>query len=298
MERMEFNQFCEAVRDGIAEYLLAYELESVRLERVTHNNNIEHVGLVILKKGENVSPAIYLEQYYHAMKQKALSFQEVLAMLAETYCKISASLEAQPEFSLEADAIKQHVFLRLVNYEKNKDSLAHCPYIPFHDMAITFRYLVRMDEEGIASAQIDFRYLENAGITVEALYEQARKNTLQLFSPFIQRLDSFLNDRFPMEQEYPELPQIYILSNSQLIYGATMMLYPEILAEFANSTGQNFYLIPSSVNEVLICLADKKMDKEMLENTLHEANEFVVSDTEFLSDTVYFYDKELGNIVA
>ena len=45
-------------------------------------------------------------------------------------------------------------------------------------------------------------------------------------------------------------------------------------------------------------LADAKKEKEMLENTLREVNEFVVPDTEFLSDAVYFYDKELGNIVG
>ena len=47
MERMDFKSFCNAVVNGIAEYLLQYEIESIRLETVCHNNGVEHVGLVI-----------------------------------------------------------------------------------------------------------------------------------------------------------------------------------------------------------------------------------------------------------
>ena len=70
MERMDFTMFCETVRDRIAEYLLQYEIETIRIEHVRHNNGIEHTGLVITKQGESVSPTIYLEQYYDAMKKR------------------------------------------------------------------------------------------------------------------------------------------------------------------------------------------------------------------------------------
>jgi hypothetical protein len=33
MERMDFKSFCNAVVNGIAEYLLQYEIESIRLEK-------------------------------------------------------------------------------------------------------------------------------------------------------------------------------------------------------------------------------------------------------------------------
>jgi hypothetical protein len=77
-----------------------------------------------------------------------------------------------------------------------------------------------------------------------------------------------------------------------------MLLYKDVVASFAEQMGKSVYIVPSSVNELLLCLTDAKKEKEMLENTLREVNEFVVPDTEFLSDAVYFYDKELGNIVG
>lgn len=155
-----------------------------------------------------------------------------------------------------------------------------------------------MDEAGIASALIDYDSMEKSACTVEELYCMAKENTIRLFPPFLMRLDEFLRTRFPQEHVYPEEPEVYILSNRQFIYGATMLLYKDVVASFAEQMGKSVYIVPSSVNELLLCLTDAKKEKEMLENTLREVNEFVVPDTEFLSDAVYFYDKELGNIVG
>ena len=107
-----------------------------------------------------------------------------------------------------------------------------------------------------------------------------------------------MQERYPQNIQYPEEPEIYILSNQQFIYGATMMIYKDVIATIAEKIGKSMYIIPSSVNEVLLCFTETQTEREMLENTLQEVNEFVVSDMDYLSDAVYFYDKELGNIVS
>lgn len=298
MERMDFTMFCETVRDRIAEYLLQYEIETIRIEHVRHNNGIEHTGLVITKQGESVSPTIYLEQYYNAMKKDIKTFEEILCLIAQEYNRICVRIEAQGEMEINMEQVEKNVFLRLINYEKNSGILENCPYIPFHDMAITFRYLVKMDEEGIASALLDFDALKRSKLSVEELYCAAKDNTIRLFPPFVRRLDEFLQERYPQNIQYPEEPEIYILSNQQFIYGATMMIYKDVIAAIAEQTGKSMYIIPSSVNEVLLCFTETQTEREMLENTLQEVNEFVVSDMDYLSDAVYFYDKELGNIVS
>ena len=269
-----------------------------RLETVCHNNGVEHVGLVILLQGDYVSPTIYLEQYYQYMVRQQASLSDVLELVAKEYRRVEDCLQKQEPLTVDLDQMQSRVFLRLVNYERNQETLANCPYIPFHDMAITFRYLVKMDEAGIASALIDYDSMEKSACTVEELYCMAKENTIRLFPPFLMRLDEFLRTRFPQEHVYPEEPEVYILSNRQFIYGATMLLYKDVVASFAEQMGKSVYIVPSSVNELLLCLTDAKKEKEMLENTLREVNEFVVPDTEFLSDAVYFYDKELGNIVG
>lgn len=298
MERMDFTSFCETVRDRISEYLLQYEIEKIRLECVQHNNGVSHTGLVILRQGESVSPTIYLEQYYAAYQKNMKTMEEVLSLIVYEYKRICERIEEQGELSIELEHLKEHVFLRLVNYEKNRDLLQNCPYIPFYDMAITFRYLVKMDTFGIASALLDFDNLKKSALSVEQLYGFAKANTIRLFPPFVKRLDEFLQERYPQNITYPEEPEVYILSNQQFIYGATMMVYKDVIEAIAEQKGKNLYIVPSSVNEVLLCFTETCTEREMLENTLREVNELVVSDTDYLSDQVYFYDKELGNIVV
>ena len=207
MERMDFKSFCNAVVNGIAEYLLQYEIESIRLETVCHNNGVEHVGLVILLQGDYVSPTIYLEQYYQYMVRQQASLSDVLELVAKEYRRVEDCLQKQEPLTVDLDQMQSRVFLRLVNYERNQETLANCPYIPFHDMAITFRYLVKMDEAGIASALIDYDSMEKSACTVEELYCMAKENTIRLFPPFLMRLDEFLRTRFPQEHVYPEEPE-------------------------------------------------------------------------------------------
>ena len=293
---MNFELFCEAVRDGISENLLQYDIEKICLEQVCHNNGVRHTGLVILRKGENTSPTIYLEQYYSMYHQGIKTFDEILQLIAQDYVSVLKRMEEQGSLTVDMEQVKEHVFLRLVNYQKNREILMDCPYIPFHDMAITFRYLVKIDENGITSAQLNFSNLQECDITIDELYRAARENTLKLFPPFVKRLDEFLEERYPQSERCPETPEIYILSNQQFIYGATMMIYEDVIADFAEHVDKDVYIIPSSVNEVLLCIVNSCMEPEMLENTLHEVNEAVVSEMDYLSDAVYFYDKETKKI--
>ena len=52
MERMDFKSFCNAVVNGIAEYLLQYEIESIRLETVCHNT-VSYTHLDVYKRQED-----------------------------------------------------------------------------------------------------------------------------------------------------------------------------------------------------------------------------------------------------
>lgn len=291
---INFELFCDEVENMMAGVLCDYDVESIRLEKVTHNNNTEHMGIVILLKGEKLAPTIYLEGYYNEYLE-GKSISDICCDVADRYRRAREKMKHE-KIEIDLADLKEHVFLRLVNSEKNQDMLVNVPHVIFYDMAITFRYLVKLDESGIASVLIDNDNLKESGMTVEELYGAAKENTIKLFPPFLMRLDNFLNSRYPQNEKYPKEPEIYILSNQQFIYGATMMLYKDILMDFCDSIHKDVYLIPSSVNEVLLCFADCGGDKDILQKTLREVNGSVVSDMDFLSDTLYYYDKEKDEI--
>jgi F0F1-type ATP synthase alpha subunit len=149
---MEFNDFCNEIRDNIGEYLLGYDFDNIQLQEVTHNNNTTHMGLLISRSEVNVAPTIYMEQYYKQYQDTG-DMDAVIKEIAETY---KASLESTNDLRTEIFNQKEQYFsncyLKVVNYEKNKNMLQDVPYKKYMDLAVTIRMLVRVDETGMASA--------------------------------------------------------------------------------------------------------------------------------------------------
>ena len=81
---------------------------------------------------------------------------------------------------------------------------------------------------------------------------------------------------------------MWVLTNELGIYGATAMLYDGVLEEAGEKWEQNFYIIPSSVHELILLL--EEWDMEQLDLMIKEVNEREVKDDEILSDHAYLYD--------
>ena len=92
---------------------------------------------------------------------------------------------------------------------------------------------------------------------------------------------------------------IYVETTQSKIFGAAVLLYPRFLEHEAEALGRNFYIIPSSVHEVLIIPAEKiEQDADELLEMVKEVNTTQVSDEEVLSDNVYYYDREKNEVKA
>ena len=296
---MEFNDFCNEIRDNIGEYLLGYDFDNIQIQEVTHNNNTTHTGLLISRSEVNVAPTIYMEQYYKQYQDTG-DMDAVIKEIADVY---KGSLESTNDMPVEIFNQKEQYFsncyLKVVNYEKNKDMLQNVPYKKYMDLAVTIRMLVRVDETGMASAIVTHDHTARLGINEKDLYAAALKNTEFLFPVRIDKLEDVIRnlDSFGLAQE--ELPDtgIYVLSNLPRIAGATSILYAsDQMTELAEEHGCGFYIVPSSTHEVLLCPDNDEMNPEMLQRTAMEVNEYVVSDTEFLSNSIYHFDKDRQEI--
>ncbi len=284
---MEFNEFVDEVVAGIPDYLSHYEIEKIKVEKVSKNNGVQYTGIVIVLEGENIAPNIYLDYYFSLYKQ-GVTLDTLLKIIRDEYISARKSLSKQ-ELSTEFENLDTKIFAKLVNYDRNRELLEECPHIPFLDMAITFRYLVKMDEEGIASALIYNKDMEKWNHTVDSLYELAKENTIKLFPPSIKRMDTLLED-IGDYSIMPKAKRLFVLSNDKGINGATCMIYKDILKDFAKEQGGDIFILPSSIHEVILLLSKEDIEREGLCDMVAEVNKFAVSELEYLSDKVYFYD--------
>ncbi|MCQ2492357.1 MAG: DUF5688 family protein [Lachnospiraceae bacterium] len=197
----------------------------------------------------------------------------------------------KPEKDLSFEDIRARVFYRVDSYKGNESKLMHCPYIPFHDMVITFRWLFEENEEGICSALIENRHMEYWGISEEEVIRQAVLNTPKLF-PYKQtalvKMMSDMGEDFP--EGFPADFPIQILTNEIGINGASVVLYEGVLGKAFHEIGEDFYLLPSSIHEMLAIGESFVYDPRDLYEMVKEANDTVVTEKDYLSGSVYFYD--------
>ncbi len=300
---MTYDQFLNYVREQSVYELDHPEEYQASINHVVKNNAVELDAICLHKHGESLSPTIYLnsfyEQYLEGRPLKAI-LEEIVSTLNNDLPKLEIPASLYDNY----EEVKPQIIYRIVNYHKNRERLSACPYLPFCDLAITFRWLVHADAYGIASSLITNQELDLWNVTVEELFKVASQNTQRLFPYQIQPIQELLSNYLTNDPELQDLctasPSglpIYILSNQNRINGSTCIIYDNVLYNFAKSQDCDIYILPSSIHEVLLIPANHNINEEALLSLVHDANRTVVNNTDILSDSVYRYDVSRNRVI-
>ncbi len=287
---------------------------SVQICKVIKNNSVELDSLVLLKKGDCFSPNIYLLSYYEAYIQ-GNSMNELANRLCNSYHDAAIAAGDQ-NFTYSFDKIKDHIIYRLVSFERNKKLLEKIPHIRYLDLAITFHCLAREDHDGIGTIRITKEHMQLWETTLTELHELAVENTKRLFPATIRSMEDVICGLF--NNEYCEIEEVlsdqqsyhfqdnhlkfdqhkmYILSNQKGINGATCLIYDNVLNEFSKKVQTDFFILPSSIHEVILLPYDNSIAKETLMTMVRDVNCTQVARDEVLSDMVYIYSKQKNAIL-
>jgi len=286
----------------------------VKIYKVTKNNSLELESLVILKKGENYSPNIYLLPYYESYLQEVPIF-EVAQRIVNVYRNYTVPI-LREKFSYTYEQVKAFVTYRLVSFHKNRKLLNNIPYIKYLDLAITFHCLVRDDSDGIGTIRITNEHIQMWGVSQQELFELAICNTRILFPYTIKSMEEVIwgmikedckNQSEDMQKDLLDScinttktsnnQKMYILTNQKGINGATCLLYEDILKDFGEQIQSDFYILPSSIHEVILVPYSKSISRNALNEMVIDVNRTQVSREEVLSDRVYFFSRE-DNIIT
>lgn len=285
---MNKEDFLNTVMELVPEYLVHYNVEKISIKSVEKNNGVMLDGLMILVEGENIAPNIYMEHYYD-MYKSGYSINDVMNRLVNEYENVRRKMFETHTDSFDIDAMQHNLYLVLVNYEKNKDRLSSCPYIPFLDLAIMFRYVVSDENDCISSGLVRNIEKELWGLSTEELYIRAAENTKNNFPRMLVKMTDKIKQMKPDCGYIPE-NNMHVLSNKIYTNGAVYMTDKDFLDEFAHSIDSSFYIIPSSVHEVILLPEDEAIEKEALNEIISDVNRYELSELEYLSDHVYYYD--------
>ena len=195
---------------------------------------------------------------------------------------------------------KKSLFVKLVNTERNESLVEHSISKEFLDLSAVVRVILKMDKEGMSSMALSKKDAENLGMTEEEIYAAALANTLRLFPPKLMNLWGYVEQNIGIGLPYEEDEvTTYILTNQKEVDGAFYLMSRELVGNIAEMLEDDLYILPSSVNEVLLVRASEVRDGvDGLKAMVRDVNETIVAEKEILSYSVYHYDKENGITIA
>ena len=195
---------------------------------------------------------------------------------------------------------KKSLFVKLVNTERNESLVEQSISKEFLDLSAVVRVVLKMDKEGMSSMVLSKRAAEILGMTEEEIYAAALANTLRLFPPKLMNLGQYVEMSIGGKLTLGEDEvTTYILTNQKEVDGAIYFMSPEVVGAIAEALEDDLYILPSSVNEVLLVRASElEGGVDELKEMVRDVNETVVSEKDILSYSVYYYDKENGITIA
>lgn len=272
----------------------------VSLQDIIKNNDTHLDGLTILSAGSNISPTIYLNYYYDkylAGKSLSTIYDDILLSYHQNVPKENIDISFFTDFA----KVKNHIIFKLVNYERNKELLSKVPHVRYLDLAVVFNCFIKSTEDGYATILIHHQHLSYWNISTEELYALAMKNTPHLLHYQLQNMtdviiDLFCNEHIELSKELLPVFPMYVLSNTTKLNGSGCILYEDLLSEIAQHLGSDFYILPSSIHEVLLIPVASASSYEDLSSMVHEINATQLAREEVLSDRVYFYSRHSGKV--
>ena len=250
----------------------------VEVYRTVKNNGMIRTGLLFTQTGVNISPTIYLEELYEQYLQGA-TFDVLAQKLRKIYEEVQIKQSISYQHILEFSQIQNRIVYKLIQKQANEHLLEDLPHEEFLDLAVVYYVLLEKTEFGTATLLIRNEHIEGWNVRKEDVIQAARRNTPQLL---------------PMEME-SVTEYMYIATNRTHSLGAGVMLYEEWKKAVAG-IGENFFIIPSSIHELILIPESFGMNRQQLEVMVREINATEVAKEEVLSDTVYYYDRETGSI--
>ena len=185
--------------------------------------------------------------------------------------------------------IRKKFVLQAVSIFGNGEKLQDVPHRITGDMALVVRFETKLPDGRTGSGVITNELVRSWGIEPETLFKDAMEaapcNEPALLETMAKVMEEMTGEPVPGPG-----PKLYVATVRSKINGAAVMAYPGFMEEAAREIGSSYYILPSSIHEVLLLADIESPGLETLEGMVRSVNRTQVAPEERLSDTVYHYD--------
>lgn len=245
-------------------------------------------GLCFRSPASVCAPTLYVEDFYKMYRDG----HDIDDLGQEAVGSVIQSLQCEELFPPEDFDIREctdRLRTRLIGSGINADLLETTPHLKVCDGLALIAYMVSGDFRALVTADL----LADAGMDPDELIEAALACTSEHERPVLYDLTDAVasepDERSNLLAEGTSAPaegRMFVLSNTDLFWGAGALFYPDVIPAVHRVLGGDFYVIPSSVHELIIVPEDIG-DPGHLKEILQSANRTVVSEEDILSYELY-----------
>ncbi|MBQ6588172.1 MAG: hypothetical protein IJI01_05795 [Butyrivibrio sp.] len=273
---------------------------SIEYKEVGRNNGVTYHALLIKREGDNISPTIYIDGFFHEYERgtdRSKIVNDIIRLYRENAIRDGFDASFYTDFS----NVCSRLAFKVTNYERNKKALLDLPYKKMEDLAFVPICLVSDKILGEGNITIKNEHLRKWEISFDELWENVWENAAKI-APVKRRnlfdiAGNVMGDGTFFCEDLPR--NMFVITNCQEMFGASAVFYPGYLEELALEMGSDMVIIPSSVHETIVMSApDDRASLSELIAMVKEVNRTVLAQEDFLSDCIYLYKRQEKKIVV
>ena len=210
-------------------------------------------------------------------------------------------LESIPE-DMSFEGIKDLLRVQVMDRDTAKDRLSELVSKSLGNRFEAVPYLKVETRDGMSGKLLITRSMAaHYHYPVAKLHETAMKNMIEMDPPKLSDMDqtmvSLLDDSYQPEnllerESLDDTSNLFVLSNENKEFGAAALFYPGIQERVSKLMGGNYFVLPSSVHEVLVLPENGTFQPKELLSLVMEVNRTEVAPNEVLGNRVLRYDSK------
>lgn len=279
MKKIEKDELIKKIEEKIGKKIVEVNVEK--------NNGVIMRGIKILDQSR-CSRIIYYQDL-EKLEDIGASVDQIVDKAAEILIEEESHGIEATAINMNKDYVLNNVKYKLINREKNKKIEKRCPSKKMLDLIAVYQIEIIGNEDGTGTAIVTKELMDNFGMSIEELDNAAKENTkndIKIFS-----MSNMFGNNDQLQEEIP----LYVATTKKGINGAAAMMDNDSLRSFGDEHKCDFYILPSSIHEVLFYISSETKTNELRE-MVASVNEKEVDEIDFLSNNVYFFSRERGEV--
>lgn len=201
---------------------------------------------------------------------------------------------------MDYDTAKSRLFVRLINYDRNADILRDVVHKTLGDIVFTVYAIVDENEFGIVSTKVLKSMVKKWDKNEDDIFNEAIKNTYYLTPPRIYKWEgvlcdeSYAGESFMNDEDICDLDKSFsgnILSTTRKTNGAIAVFLPGVAERIAELLDSDFYMVFTSIHEVMIHSTGSGVDPKDLKLVLQDILRKVTPSSDYLTEKIYKYNR-------